>query len=213
MDARRLFPLSGIAFVALLVVAIVGIGGSTPGSGASAEELARFYDESAVRQGIGTFVLAAAAPFLVFFGVGLVRSLALERDGSLTAWGCVLLSGTILVAGSVLLTAFVHFALANGGDEKISPTALEALNSLDANTWMAFNPAFGVMMLGAAGTALSVGAARWLGWAALVLGIGCFVPFADFFALLGTLIWIVVASIVLVRGKPAPAYFAAPRAA
>jgi hypothetical protein len=185
--------------VALVLVAIVGIGGGTPGTGASSEELATFYDENAIRQGIGTFVLAAATPFVVLFGIGLATTLEPRRGGGMSSWGYVLLSGTILVASSVLLAAFVHFALANGGDEKISPTALEALNSLDGNTWMAFNPAFGVMMLGAAGMLLSARALRWLGWIALVLGMAAFVPFADFFALLGTLIWIVVMSVVLIQ--------------
>ena len=38
---------------------------------------------------------------------------------------------------------------------------------------------------------------RWLGWAALVLGILLFIPFADFIALLVTLVWILVVSVVL----------------
>ena len=209
MQSNRLFVLSGVAFVALVVLAIVGIGGSTPGTGASADELARFYNEHDVQQGIGTFVLAAATPFLVFFGIGLATRLG-PRAGGMSSWGYVLLSGTILVAGSVLLSAFVHFALANGGDEKITPTALEALNTLDGDTWMAFNPAFGVMMIGAAGMLLSARAFRWLGWSALVLGVAAFIPFADFFALLGTMLWIVVTSIVLARENGAPRYAAAP---
>ncbi len=198
---NRLFQLSGVVFVVLVVVTVVGISGSTPGVGASADELATFYNENDVRQGIGTFVLAAAAPFVLLFGIGLATTYGARREGGLSGWGYVLLTGTILVAGSVLVTAFVHFALANGGDEQISPTALEALNSLDGNTWMMFNPALGVMMLGAAGALLSAGTLRWLGWIALVLGIAAFVPFADFLALLGALLWIVVTSIVLARGR------------
>ena len=212
MHANRLFPLSGIAFIVLVVGAIVGIGGGTPGTDASAAELASFYDDNAIRQGIGTFVLAASVPFLVFFGIGLATALA-RTTGGLTVWGYVLIAGTILVAGSVLLASVAHFALANGGDERIAPGALQALNSLDGNTWMAFNPAFGVMMLGAAGVLISARVLAWLGWTALVLGIAAFIPFADFFALLATLIWIVVMSIVLARGKPEPAYLAAPGAA
>jgi hypothetical protein len=207
---QRLFQLSGIAFVALVLVAIVGIGGSTPGTGESGEKLASFYADNAVRQGIGTFVLAAAAAFIVLFGIGLATTLASRRESGLSGWGYVLLSGTTLVASSALLAAFVHFALANGTDENISPTALEALNSLDGNMWMVFNPALGVMMVGAAGVLVSAGALRWLGWIALVLGIALFIPFADFFALLATLIWIVVTSAVLVRGKPAAAHVALP---
>jgi hypothetical protein len=206
-------PLGGIAFVALLVLAIVGIGGSTPGTDASAEKLASFYSDNAVRQGIAAFALAAAVPFLVLFGVGLATALA-SRDGAgLSSWGYVLLAGTILVAGAVLVTAFAHFALANGADEDIAPVALQALNALDGNTWMTFNPAFGVMMLGAAGVILSGATLRWLGWIALVLGVAAFVPFADFFALLASLVWIVVTSIALARSKAGPAYVAAPGAA
>lgn len=209
---RKLFQLSGIVFVALVVVAIVGIGGSTPGTDASAEKLAEFYSDNAVRQGVGTFVLAATAPFVLLFGIGLATTLGSREGGGMSTWGYVLLAGTILVAGAILVTSFVHFALASGGDEEIAPTALQALNSLDGNTWIAFNPAFGVMMLGAAGVLLAGAVHRWLGWIALVLGVAAFIPFADFFALLGTLLWIVVTSIVLVRAKPEPAYVAAPAA-
>jgi hypothetical protein len=212
MKRNRLFELSGIAFVGLVLVAIVGVSGGTPGTGASGDELATFYNDNDVRQFIGTFVLAAATPFAVLFGIALAAR-GKRPDGGLSGWGYVLLSGSVLVAGSVLLTAFVHFALASGGDEEISPTALEALNSLDGNTWVAFNTAFGVMMVGAAGVLIQEGARVWLGRIALVLGIAAFIPFADFFALLGTLLWFIAASIVLARGTTDGARVGAPGAA
>jgi len=65
---------------------------------------------------------------------------------------------------------------------------------------MMFNPALGVMMLGAAGTLLSRSAGRrWLGWVALFLGIALFIPFADFVALLATGAWIIVTSVLELR--------------
>lgn len=210
---EKLFRLSGLAFVALVLVAVVGLGGSTPGTDASAAKLASFYSDHDVRQGIGSFVLALAGLFVVLFGVGLATSHARREGGGLTSWAYVLLAGTGLVAAGVLLTAFVHFALVNGGDENISPVALQALNSLDGNTWMMFNPALGVMMLGAAGVVLAGESRRWLGWAALVFGVALFIPFADFFALLASLLWIAVAGIVLARSEAKPAYIAAPGAA
>jgi hypothetical protein len=206
LEAKGLLPLGGIAFVVLIVAAVVGVGGATPGTDASASELASFYSDHAVRQGLGSFLLAASTPFVLFFGIGLATALGARQAGGLTAWAYVLLAGTTLVAGAVLLTAVVHFALANGADEGASGVALQALNALDGNTWMAFNPAFGVMMLGAAGTLLSGRALRWLGWVALVLGVAAFIPIADFFALLGTLLWIVVTGIALTRGKAERAY-------
>lgn len=209
---QRLLQLSGIVFVALIAVTVLGVGGTdTPDTAASAERVASFYGDHALRQGVASFLLAASAPFIVLFGIGV--ELASRTGDRLSAWRYVLLVGTALAAGGVLLTAFTHFALANGADENISPTALQALNALDGNTWMAFNPAFGVMMLGAAGVLLPAGRSRWLGWIALVLGVAAFLPFADFFALLAMLLWIVVAAIVLARGDRDAAHVAAPGAA
>lgn len=211
---QKLMHLSGAAFVVLVLVAILGVGRDTPGTSASAEELASFYGDNALRQGIAAFVLALGAPLVVLFGVGLATALGSRDAGArMSAWGYVLLAGAILVAGADLVTAFAHFALANGADENIAPTALQALNALDGNTWMTFNPAFGVMLLGAAGVLLSAGVHRWLGWIALLLGIAAFIPFADFFALLATFVWIVVASIVLARVRANASYVAAPTAA
>jgi len=70
-----------------------------------------------------------------------------------------------------------------------------------------------VMMVGAAGAILAGADSRWLGWTALVLGIAIFIPVVDFFALLGTLLWIAVASIALSRSQAEPAIVAAPGAA
>jgi hypothetical protein len=71
-----------------------------------------------------------------------------------------------------------------------------------STTWAAFNAAFGVIMLGAAGSLLADGrGGRWLGWVALLLGIALFIPYADFIALLLTLIWIIVTSVLLFRAR------------
>ena len=198
MDSIRLLPLSGIAFVALILLSIVVVGGGTPSSGAPAAEVASFYEESAVRQFLSTFVLAVAGPFIVLFGVSLASI-------SSSVWGRVVRAGAILVAAAIFVAAFVHMALADGGDQKISPTALQALNSLDGNTWILMTSGLGVLMLGAAGLMLS-SASRWLGWTALVLAFALFIPFADFFAMMATAIWIVAVSVALARAKTEPAY-------
>jgi hypothetical protein len=210
---QQRLPLSGIVFVALVLLTILGIGPNTPTTGDPATEIASFYDDNEVRQFVGTFVFAATVLFLVLFGVGLARSLS-ARDTGTSGWGQVTIAGAILAGGAILATAAIHFALLDAAtDAEPSLDALVALNALDGSTWIAFNAGFGVMMLGAAGLLLSAGVMRWLGWIALVLGVALFIPFADFFALLATLVWIVVTSIVLAREKPAAGYVAAPGAA
>jgi len=126
---NRRFLLCGIAFVAVLLVAIIGVGGGTPGTGASAEKLASFYSDNDVRQGIGTFVLAAAAPFVVLFGVGLMTAVGRRDGGEWTAWSWVLLTGTILVA--VWMDAHRHEVFTalyrcRVGDMREGPVTIEA---------------------------------------------------------------------------------------
>ena len=171
MVLRRLLPLSGLVFVLVVVIAVVAIGGDTPSSGDAAQSMFDFYDEQSVRQGIAAFVFAASVPFIVLFAVGLAAAYREAGREGAAMWRNVLIAGGILTGGAILA---------------------------DSYSWVAFNAGLGVMMLGAAGCMIP-GGARFMGWAALVLGVALFVPFADFFALVLTLIWIIVESFMRYR--------------
>jgi hypothetical protein len=205
VDIRRLLPLSGIVFVALLIIPVIFIGGDTPESDATASEVAAFYGDETVRQGIAAFLLAAGAPFLVFFASALAARFGLdEGHRHRPVWERVVTSGGAITAAAMVVAALIHFALSDGADQNVSPVALQALNVLDGNVWLPFNSGLGVMMLGAAGLLLTATVLpRWLGWIALVLGVALFIPFADFIALVLTLAWIIITSVML--------YLAAPR--
>jgi hypothetical protein len=209
MSHQRLLPLSGIAFVALALVATLAVGGGTPGTSDSVAEIASFYDENEVRQFITPFAFAATVPFLILFAAGLVRAISARADTS-ALWGQVVVAGAILVGAVILMTSAIHFALLDAAtQDELAGQAVVALNFIDGSTWVAFNAGFGVMMLGAAGLLLSAGVMRSLGWIALVLGVALFVPFVDFFALMLTLVWIVVVSVLLLR-SPKAAHAASP---
>ena len=211
MSVRRLLPLSGIVFVVLLVVAVVVLGGDTPESKASAAEVATFYGDEATRQFIAAFVLAATAPFIVLFASSFASRQWPDDHHHASVWQRVLVAGSAVTAAASVIAALLHFALADGADQNVSPTALQALNVLDANAWVPFNSGLGVMMLGAAGLLLTGSLLpRWLGWLALLLGVALFIPFADFAALIVSLLWIIVVSVMLYRTdaadlEPAPA--------
>jgi hypothetical protein len=201
-ESGKWLPLSGVIFVVLTAVAVAGLGGSTPSSGDPAEKIRSFYDDHQARQFIAVFVLAASVPFLVIFAAYLASVVA-GPSARRSIWQFVFLAGTGAAAVAWILTAFVHFALTDAVDQKLSDDALQTLTTLDGGTWIAFNSALGLMLLGAAGTLLSASVTagyRRLGWCALILGIALFIPFADFFALLLTGIWIIVTSIMLARG-------------
>jgi hypothetical protein len=196
---HRIVRLSGLAFVAVVVASLLA-GGSTPDSGASASELASFYD-GGWRQGISAMLLAATVPFLVLFAASIVSFVAAGREADAGVSGYLLVGGSVLAGAGIALAATVHFALADGGDQ-ITPTAPHALNALDGNTWLAFNTGFGVMMIGAAGClGRQTGFQLALGRIALVLGVLLFFPFVDFLALLVTLLWIVVTSVVIYQAN------------
>ncbi len=203
MDVRRLLPLSGIVFVALLVIPVVVLGGDTPDSGATGAEVSAFYGDEVVRQGIAAFLLAASTPFLIFFASALAAHLGLGvGQEHRPIWERIVLAGSAITAAAAVLAALIHFALADGADNDVSSEALQALNVLDGNVWLPFNSGLGVMMLGAAGLLLTeTRLPSWLGWIALVLGITLFVPWADFFALVLTLLWIIATSVMLYRGS------------
>jgi hypothetical protein len=209
MNARKLTALAGAGFVALFALAFV-VGGSTPDPHAGPATVASYYNAHNARAIVAAFSLAAAVPFLVIFAVTLAvvywRADAEERP----IWALVLVAGGAMTGAGMLVGATVHFALADGAAH-ISGQALQALNVVDGDIWMAFNPALGVMMLGAAGVLLTHTAGRRiLGWSALALGVALFVPFVDFFALLASGIWIVTESIALSRAPGAARYAAAP---
>jgi hypothetical protein len=208
--SMRLLPLSGIVFVGLVVLTVL-IGGSTPDSTASGEKVMSYYNDNEARNIVSSFVLAAAVPFLVVFAVTLATALWPADAGRRPIWELVLIGGSLVTGAVMLVVAATHFALADSADEGFSAAALQGLNALDSASWVAANAGFGLMMLGAAGSFLSrVGAYRLLGWAALVLGIALFIPIADFFALLLTGLWIVVVSLMALRGRPDVAARVAP---
>jgi hypothetical protein len=206
-----LLPLTGLASIVLILVATVGLGSGSPESGSSAREVAAYYDAHMVKAIVATFLFAAGVPLLVLFASTLSAFAAAHDEERSALWSRVLVIGTAVTAASLLLVAVLSFALADGADNGVAPTALQALNVVAADSWVAFNSGFGVMMIGAAGLLIPrAGLDRWFGWAALALGIVLFIPFADIAGLVGTLLWIVVRSVTLFRTGSSRGYAVSP---
>ena len=200
-----LVALCGVAFVVLTVVGIVALGGDTPGNDDPAAKIASFYNAHQNREFAAAFLVAAATPLLAIFAAGLALALWPLQSGHRRIWPILLIGGALLSAGSFILGAFVHFALADGGD-KLTAATLQGLNVLDADSWIAFNSSLGLLMLGAGASLLvSSKGYRIMGWIGLLLGVVLFVPFADFPALLLTGIWLIVTSIMFYRRVPGAA--------
>jgi hypothetical protein len=107
------------------------------------------------------------------------------------------------VSAMLGVAIITQLALADSSTEtQIAPEVMQALNVVAGHVVYALLPATGTMMLGAAGWLVGREQIQgWLGWAALVLGIVLFVPFIGFLAFILSLVWIIVASIILFRAR------------
>jgi hypothetical protein len=205
MKSARLAPLSGIAFVVLLIVGIVAVSGNTPSIDDPATKIASYYGDHKSKETIAVIMIGLASVFLTIFAVSLRNFLTgAGRDGS--AWPTVALIGGVVSVAGIFFAGAIHLALVNGGDKNISPEAMVAVNAIDADSLLAFVVPLGIMLIGVAGATLGEGGGlpKWMGWVALVLGIIFFTPL--FWAsMLLTFIWIIVASILMYRRAGAAA--------
>jgi hypothetical protein len=196
---EKWLPLSGAVAVVAIVAGIVALGGDTPGSNESTATISAYYSAHRGREIAAALVVAAAAPFLALFAVALARSIA-PADARAGVWPGLLRIGGATCAAGFLGAGFIHFALADAADQSNVPAAaLQPLNALDADSWVLFNSGLGVLMLGAGATLLARRAYPVLGWIALVAGVLLFIPFADFFALLVSGVWIIVTGVIAFR--------------
>ena len=207
MNLRRLAPLSGILFVVLTVIAFTALAGNTPDIKASPAKIASFYSTHHANQELAAHILAIGVAFLAIFAAS---CWPLMRDVHYL-WSALFFGGAVIAASGFLIGAGIHLALADGAHHQLDPAALQALNALDSDDYLAFGIGIGIMMLGAAGAMIArAGAMRWLGWIALVLGIASFTPLG-FLGFLGAGIWIIVVSVLFFRqGGDEPAGVSAP---
>jgi MFS family permease len=198
---RALLPLSGIAFVALTVIGLA-VAGSSPSPDAAADEVISFYRDNENRARTGTWFFALAMPFLPLFASSLAGLQRPEGQDSRVIWRRLLLVGVAIMSATLGVAITTQLALADSTEPQIAPEVIQALNVIASYVVYALLPATGTMMLGAAGWLLGRERVQgWLGWAALILGIGLFVPFFGVLAFLLSLVWIIVASITLFRAR------------
>jgi hypothetical protein len=195
MNWERLAPLTGVAFVVIVVAGFLMFG-KTPGAHASAIKADVFYAKHRDKEMAGAFVLMIGAAFLPFFASALRR--ALDWSGGTGRLANASFAGGVIATTGFFLLSTVHIALADAGG-KVTPQVTQALNVLDNNDFIPMAAGLGVLMLASGLAILRYRALpRWLGWVAAIIGIAIFTP-AGFFGFLGSAVWILVTSILLFR--------------
>lgn len=191
----RLAPLTGVLFAVLAVVAAFSNSAESPEASASAAKVLAYYVGH--RSDIETSAILFALAFLVLvLFAGSLRSY-LRRTAAAEGLGALVLAGAVMMTVGALVGTGIEYGMAHNL-HTFTPSELHTLNFLSDELFLpviAGGFVFGVC----AGLAILRGAAlpKWLGWAAIVIGIAAIVPPVSFPALLAFLVWSIVVAILM----------------
>jgi hypothetical protein len=192
-------PLTGVLAVLLLVLAAI-VGGESPDPKDSSQEVIDFFSDNEGQQFAAALLAFYSAVLLIFFA-SVLWGVLRRAPGATGRLASIALAGGVLMAFGILIFGGLTLTLADTADD-LDPAAAQAINALNGDL---FFPVAGgtVALLIGSGLSILRGAAlpRWLGWAAIVIGVVA-ATLAGFFAFLAALLWIAVTSIVLFTSAP-----------
>jgi hypothetical protein len=206
MKHNWIAPLCGVAFVAIAVVAFALTGEGKDPAKNSAEEIANYYKDNDTENQAAAFLLGGGGILLLFFASWLRQVLraAEPEDGILAnvTFGALL----VIVAG-LGVGATIHLALVDFVDD-VDPTVIATINAIDFDFFIPFAIGMAAFLISTGIGVVRNGALpKWIGWAAIVLGVASFTP-AGFVGFLGGLALIAIIGIIGIirsRSEAAPA--------
>lgn len=196
--SSKLAPLSGLAFLALVVAG--GLYGGKPPSEKglkSAEELSAAYAAQGDKLSIAVFLMGLGLVFLVYFGSVLKTAL----DSGSAESGCLsraAFAGVIVFVVGAAIDFSLMVAMVEGAKNKVDPLVIQTLSTYWENDWVPF--AVGILLLTSA-SAISIlkfgGAPKWLGWLAALIAVVGLIPPIGWVAFPAAGVWVLLASLAL----------------
>ena len=204
-------PLTGVAFVAVLIAVFALIGDGQDATKKSAQEIVNHYKDNKDQEFIGG-ILSGLAGVLFLFFAGWLRKVLREAEGPGGVLSAVAFAGAIVFAVGGAIGGTLHIVLADTADD-ISPVAVQAINAIDWDYFIPFAVGMTTLLIASGLSVIRHGALpKWLGWVALVIGVASYTP-AGFFGFLAGIAWVLVVSIMLsMRMRAASAAPSAPAA-
>jgi hypothetical protein len=195
MTLRRWLALCGAGAAVLFAVG-TGLGGPSPQDDASAAKVVSYFRDHPTVTRVGSLILAIAAVLVVLFAARLRELLQsgqpVDRLLPVAAFG-----GAVILAVGALLDAVVGFALVQAADHKFAAPA-QTLNVLFNNDFFVVAGGIAVLLLATGiSTVRRPVLPRWLGWAAIVIGILSLAGPAGFFGAILAIVWLLVVSILM----------------
>mgnify|MGYP001282618944 CR=1 FL=1 len=195
MTARRWLAVCGIAAAVLFAVG-TGISGGSPQDDASASKVVSYYRDHLTGTRVGALILVIAAVLLVLFAARLRELLRNGQPGG-DVFPIAAFGGAVLLAAGSCLDAAVSFALAQAGDNKFAGAA-QTLNVVSNNDFFLVIGGIATLLLATGiSTVRRPVLPRWLGWAAVVIGIISLGGPAGFIGAVLAILWLLVVSILM----------------
>ena len=191
-----LAPLTGVAFILIVVASIIIVGDEPPEAKDGGQEIIDFYTDKKDEVMIGGILGALAAVLLVYF-FAYVNRLVTAAEQERKMLPTVALVGAGIFATGVGIDTTLQFALAEAGDD-IDPTAAQAIQAIWDNDFIPFIIGLSLMMSATGIGVLRTGVLpKWLGWVALFAGVFVFAGPIGFAAMPISAIWVLVVSVML----------------
>jgi hypothetical protein len=164
-------PLTGLAFIVLLIVSFA-LGGSPPNpADDSVEEIVDFYSDDARMFGAALQTIAAA--LLIFFASYLYRRFS---AAGAQASAILILVGAVTTAIGIAIDGTITFALGEYADD-LEPGAVEALSALWNSDFLPLALGMFVFLMGFGVAIVRHGELpRWMGWVAIVAALTAISP-------------------------------------
>lgn len=196
---ERWLPLTGLVFVATMVVTLVLP--ESPNTTAGPVKVAAYYtDNKDMAMALSLAIGVAGVMFALFAG-SLRNLLAKSEDGGLMS--SIVLGGGVLLGGGMMLFASAIFATAETIG-KVSISETRVLHILSNDLFMPFLGGWALFGISAGAAIIRSRALPvWLGWVALVFGIIGMTPMGWFTFLLG-LVWVAVVAVLMIVRAGAP---------
>lgn len=200
MTLRRWLALSGVGAGVLTLVSFLG-GGGTPNDDASAAKVVSYFRDHQTGTNVLALVGVIAAVLLVLFAARLRELLQAGQGGDSGLLPAAAFGGAVILAAGVALSSATSFALVRAAHFRFAGPA-QALNVLDNNSFFVLVTGVSILLLAAGiATVRRPVLPRWLGWAAIVIGV---LSLAGPIGVIGaglSILWLIVVSILMLVRK------------
>ena len=199
---ERFAPLTGVIFFILIAVTFA-LSSDTPDANDSTGDVVSFWSAHDSRLILASVLGTLAVIFLVWFGASL-RSALVRAEAGEGRLSMLAFAGILVIAITGGIGSSLQFAVADSvGDVPAGVT--QALSVLSSDFFLPFVAGVALLMFASGLCVLRFGGLpRWLGWAAIVIGIAAVAGPVGFVGFLASLVWVLVASVILyIRGAQA----------